>query len=95
MAEEITIVEVFREIFIKITLEEAVSRVVDLIINIIYYYYFFNKRSIIYIKNLRNTKIEIQPILSYRGSFPSHLVRTVKLKVRILSITDAAALYRG
>ena len=45
--------------------------------------------------NMRNTKIEIRPILSYRGSFPSHLVRTVKLRVRILSVTDAAALRRG
>ena len=29
------------------------------------------------------------------GSFPSHLVRTVKLRVRISSVTDAAALRRG
>src|SRR6266700_4995685 len=40
----------------------------------------------------RNTKIEIRPIPSYRGSFPSYLVRTVKLRVRISSVTDAAAL---
>ena len=44
---------------------------------------------------LRNTKIEIRPILSYGGSFPSYLVRTVKLRVRISSVTDAAALRRG
>jgi hypothetical protein len=43
----------------------------------------------------RNTKSEIRPILSYRGSFPSYLVRTVKLRVRISSVTDAAALCRG
>ena len=43
----------------------------------------------------KNTKIEIQPILSYGGSFPSHLVRTVKLRVRISSVTDAVALRRG
>ena len=33
--------------------------------------------------------------MSYGGSFPSHLVRTVKLRVRISSVTDAAALRRG
>ena len=52
MAEEITIVEVSKETFIKITLKEAVSGVVDLIIDIIYHYCFFNKRSIIYMGNL-------------------------------------------
>ena len=44
---------------------------------------------------LKNTKIEIRLILSYKGSFPSHLVRTVKLRVRISSITNIAALRRG
>ena len=52
MAEEITIVKVSGEIFIKITLKEAVSGVVDLIIDIIYYYRSLNKRSAIYIGNL-------------------------------------------
>ena len=52
MAEEITIVKVSGEISIKIALEEAVSKVIDLIINIIYYYRSLNKRSVIYIKNL-------------------------------------------
>ena len=52
VAEEITVVEVFGEISMEITLKEAVSGVVDLIINIIYYYYFLNKRSTIYIGNL-------------------------------------------
>ena len=52
VAEEITIVEVFRETFIEIALKEAVSGVVDLIINIIYYYYSLNKRSTIYVGNL-------------------------------------------
>ena len=45
--------------------------------------------------NRRNIKIEIRPILSYRGSFPSHLDRTVKLRVRISSTTNTAALCRG
>ena len=52
MAEEITIVEVSGEISIKTALEEAVSRIVDLIIDIIYYYRSLNKRSAIYIGNL-------------------------------------------
>ena len=52
VAEEITIVEVFRETFIEIASKEAVSGVVNLIINIIYYYCSLNKRSAIYIGNL-------------------------------------------
>ena len=52
MAEEITIVEVPREISIKTASEEAVSGVVDLIINIIYYHRSLNKRSAIYMGNL-------------------------------------------
>ena len=53
VAEEITIVKVFRETFIKIALKEAVFKVVNLIKDIIYYYcFFFDKRSIIYIGNL-------------------------------------------
>ena len=52
MAEEITIVEVSGETSIEIALEEAVSKVVDLIINIIYYYRSLDKRSTIYIGNL-------------------------------------------
>ena len=52
VAEEITVVEVSRETSIKITSEEAVSRVVDLIINIIHYHHSFNKRSAIYVGNL-------------------------------------------
>ena len=52
MAEEITKVEVSGETSIEIALKEAVSRVVDLIIDIIYYHYFFDKRSTIYIGNL-------------------------------------------
>ena len=50
--EEITAVKVSREISIEIVSEEAVSRVVDLIIDIIYYYHSLNKRSAIYIENL-------------------------------------------
>jgi hypothetical protein len=49
MVEGITIVEVSRETSVEIALEEVVSGVVDLIIDIIYYYYSLNKRSAIYI----------------------------------------------
>ena len=52
IAEEITVVEVSGETSIKIVLKEAVSRVVDLIIDIIYYYCSLNKRSTIYMGNL-------------------------------------------
>ena len=52
VVEEITVVEVPRETSVEIALEEAVSRVVDLIIDTIYYYCSFNKRSAIYIGNL-------------------------------------------
>ena len=49
VTEEITVVEVFGEISVEIALKEVVSRVVDLIIDIIYYYYSLNKKSAIYI----------------------------------------------
>ena len=52
MAEEITVVELSRETSVEITLEKAVSGVVNLIIDIIYYHYSLNKRSAIYIGNL-------------------------------------------
>ena len=52
MAEKTTIVKVSRETSIETALKEAVSGVVDLIINIIYYYYSLNKRSTIYMGNL-------------------------------------------
>ena len=52
MAEEITTIKVSRETFIKIAVKEAVSKVVDLIINTIYYHHSLNKRSTIYIGNL-------------------------------------------
>ena len=52
VAEEITVVEVSGETSIKTASEEAVSGVVNLIINIIYYHCSLNKRSIIYIRNL-------------------------------------------
>ena len=52
VAEEITIVEVSRKTSIKTASEEAVSGVIDLIIDIIYHYCSFNKRSAIYIGNL-------------------------------------------
>ena len=51
MAEEITVVEVSGETSIETASEEAVSRVVDLIINTIHYRS-LNKRSAIYIGNL-------------------------------------------
>ena len=52
VVEEITVVEVSRKTFIKIALKEAVSGVVNLIINIIYYHRSLDKRSAIYIGNL-------------------------------------------
>ena len=52
VAEEITVVEVFGETFIKIALKKTVSKVVELIIDIIYYYCFPDKRSAIYAGNL-------------------------------------------
>ena len=52
MAEEITVVEVSGETSVEIALKEAVSGVVDLIINTIHYHYSLNKRSAIYIRNL-------------------------------------------
>ena len=52
MAEEITVIEVSGEISVKTALEEAVSGVVDLIIDLIYYYRSLDKRSAIYIGNL-------------------------------------------
>ena len=52
VVEKITIVKVSRETSIKIALKEAVSRVIDLIIDIIYYYCSLNKRSAIYMGNL-------------------------------------------
>jgi hypothetical protein len=52
VVEEITIVEVPGETSVEIALEKAVSRVVDLIIDIIYYYRSLNKRSAIYMGNL-------------------------------------------
>jgi len=52
VVEGITVVEVSKETSIEIALEEAVSGVVDLIIDIIYYYHSLNKRSAIYIGNL-------------------------------------------
>ena len=52
IVEEITIVKVSGETSIEIALEEAVSKIVDLIINIIYYHHSFDKRSAIYTKNL-------------------------------------------
>ena len=55
MAEEITIVEVSGETSVEIALEEAVSGVVDLIIDTIYYYRSLNKRSTIYIENLNTS----------------------------------------
>ena len=52
MVEEITIVKVSRETFIETALKEAVFKIIDLIIDIIYYYYSLNKRSTIYMGNL-------------------------------------------
>ena len=52
MVEEITIIEISRETSVEIALEETVSRVIDLIIDIIYHHHSLNKRSTIYIGNL-------------------------------------------
>ena len=52
VVEEITIVKVSGETFMEIALKKAVSKVIDLIIDIIYYHHSLNKRSIIYIGNL-------------------------------------------
>ena len=52
IAEEITIVEVSGETSVEIALKEAVSKIVDLIIDIIYYYCSLNNRSAIYMGNL-------------------------------------------
>ena len=52
VAEEITIIKVSGETSMETASKEAVSGVVDLIINIIYYYYSLDKRSAIYIGNL-------------------------------------------
>ena len=63
VAEEITVIEVSRETFMEITLKEAVSGVVDLIINIIYYHCSLDKRSIIYMGNLDASQQSI-PLMS-------------------------------
>ena len=52
ITEEITIVKVSGETSMEIASEEAVSKAVDLIIDMIYYYCSHNKRTIIYIGNL-------------------------------------------
>ena len=52
MVEEITVIEVSREISVETASEEVVSEIINLIIDIIYHHYSLNKRSIIYIKNL-------------------------------------------
>jgi hypothetical protein len=52
MVEEITIVKVSGETSMETALEEVVSGVVNLIIDIIYYHHSLNKRSAIYIGSL-------------------------------------------
>ena len=52
IAEEPTVVNVSGETSVEIVLEEAVSRVVNLIIDIIHHHHSLNKRSAIYIGNL-------------------------------------------
>ena len=63
MVEEITVVEASGETSVETASKEAVSRVVDLIIDIIYYYHSFNKRSTIYIRNLDVSQQSI-PLIS-------------------------------
>ena len=50
--EEITAVKVSGETSVETASKEAVSRMVDLIIDIIYYHHSLNKRSTIYMGNL-------------------------------------------
>ena len=84
IAKEITIVEVSRETSIKIALKEAVSRVVDLIIDIIHYYHSLNKRSAIYIKNL-NTSQQSTPLISEN----KHIINLINIpNILQLYITD-------
>jgi hypothetical protein len=52
IAKGITTVKVSGKTFMEIALKEAVSKMVDLIINITYYHRSLNKRSAIYTKNL-------------------------------------------
>jgi hypothetical protein len=52
IVKEITVIEASRETSIEIALEEAVSKMVDLIIDTIYHHRSFNKRSAIYIGSL-------------------------------------------
>ena len=63
VAEEITIIEVSGETSIEITLKEAVSGVINLIINIIYYHHSLNKKSTIYMGNLDTNQQSI-PLIS-------------------------------
>ena len=52
VAEKTTIVKVSKETSVEIVLKEAVSKVVDLIINTIYHHRSLNERSAIYMGNL-------------------------------------------
>ena len=52
IVEEITAAKVSGETSIETASEEAVSKVVNLIIDIIHHHHSLNKRSAIYIKNL-------------------------------------------
>jgi hypothetical protein len=52
VVEGITAVKVSGETSMETVLEEAVSKVVDLIIDITYYYRSLDKRSVIYVGNL-------------------------------------------
>ena len=55
VAKEITVVKVSGETSMEIALEEAVSRVVDLIIDTIYHHRSLNKKSTIYMGNLNTS----------------------------------------
>jgi hypothetical protein len=52
VVEEITIVELSKKTSMETTLEEAVSKIVNLIIDTNYHHHSLNKRSAIYIGNL-------------------------------------------
>jgi hypothetical protein len=51
-AKEITIVEVSKKTSIEITLEEAASGVIDLVVGVIYHHRPYNKKNAIYAENL-------------------------------------------
>ena len=86
VAEEITVVEVPGETSVEIALEEAVSGVVDLIIDMIYYHRSLDKRSAIYVGNLDAGQQSI-PLMSEN----KHITNSINiLNILRLRITRAS-----